>query len=349
MQKHASSRPPLERMMQIHAQLKKGRFPNCQKIARDLEVSAKTVQRDIDFMRYRLGLPIEYDPQHVGFYYSESVTGFPNIEVSEGEITALFVAQKALAQYKGTPFEGPLRTAFRKITDGLTDRVSFSWTELDSVISFRSAGASPADLELFEKVSKAVLRSVEINFKYRKLRGRDFELRMVQPYHLACLENQWYLFGHDLERGQLRTFALPRMRDIRLTSKRFHRPADFSISKILRGSFGAHSGKKKYHIKLQFDPFAARLVAERVWHESQRIHSKPDGSIILELDLAGLEEIERWILSWGSHVCVLAPVELIEIVCDAAMSIENLYSGAKEQRTFARPIRSKGGRSAPSS
>ena len=109
----------------------------------------------------------------------------------------------------------------------MTDRVSFSWSDLDNVISFRSAGASTADLELFEDVSKAVLRSVEISFNYRKLHGRDYELRLVQPYHLASIENQWYLFGHDLERGQLRTFALPRMRDVRLTSKRFHRPGRF--------------------------------------------------------------------------------------------------------------------------
>ena len=65
-------------------------------------------------MRDRLGLPIGYDAQKFGFYYTEAVTGFPSIEVSEGEITALFVAQKALAQYKGTPFERPLHSAFRK-------------------------------------------------------------------------------------------------------------------------------------------------------------------------------------------------------------------------------------------
>ena len=334
------SRPPLERMMQIHARLKDRQFPNCRRVAQQLEVSPKTIQRDIDFMRYRLGLPIEYDPLRFGFYYSEPVTSFPNIEVSEGEITALFVAQKALAQYKGTPFERPLRTAFRKITDGLTDRVSFSWSDLDSVISFRSAGTSPADLETFEAVSKAVLRSVEINFKYRKLHGRDFELRLLRPYHLACLENQWYLFGHDLERRQLRTFALPRMRDVRLTSTGFHRPPDFSIGKLLRGSFGAHSGKDKYHIKLQFDPFAARLVAERTWHESQRIHFKRDDSIVLELELTGLEEIERWILSWGGHVRVLAPLELIDLVRNAAASIEEVYRDRKIKRV-PRPVSSQ--------
>ena len=90
-------------------------------------------------MRYRLGLPIDYHPLHFGFYYTEAVTSFPNIEVSEGEITALFVAQKALAQYKGTPFERPLQSAFRKMTDGLKDRVSFSWNDLEDAISFRSA------------------------------------------------------------------------------------------------------------------------------------------------------------------------------------------------------------------
>src|SRR5437762_12358233 len=199
------SRTPLERMMRLHATLKARRFPNCQKIAAELEVSAKTIQRDIDFMRDRLGLPIDYHPQEFGFYYTEAVTGFPSIEVSEGEITALFVAQKALAQYKGTPFEKPLRSAFRKITDGLKDRVSFSWTDLEDVISFRSAGASPADLELFELVSKGVLRSVELEFEYRKLKSNAYEARRVRPYHLGCLEHQWYLFAEDLTRQQLRT------------------------------------------------------------------------------------------------------------------------------------------------
>ena len=100
------SRPPLARMMQLHAQLQARKFPNCRKLAHELEVSAKTIQRDIEFMRYQLGLPIEYDQLHFGFVYTEPVTSFPSIQVSEGEIVALFVAQKALQQYRGTPFRG---------------------------------------------------------------------------------------------------------------------------------------------------------------------------------------------------------------------------------------------------
>jgi predicted DNA-binding transcriptional regulator YafY len=321
------SRPPLERMMRLHAALKARRFPNCQKIGAELEVSPKTIQRDIDFMRYRLGLPIDYHPQEFGFYYTEPVTAFPNIEVSEGEIAALLVAQKALAQYEGTPFERPLQSAFRKLTDGLKDRVSFSWTDLEDAISFRSAGASVADIELFEIVSKGVLRCVELEFEYRKLSSHDYEPRRVRPYHLGCLEQQWYLFAEDLDRRQLRTFALPRMRRVRLTTKAFRRPVDFSIAQVLSGSFGVHSAGKKQRIRVQFDPFAARLVAERKWHESQRVREKTDGSIILELELGGLQEIERWILSWGKHARVLAPKELATRVRDEANAIVRMYEG----------------------
>ena len=106
------SRPPLERMMRMHERLKAGRYPNCRKLADELEVSSKTVQRDIDFMRYRLGLPIEYDQLHFGFYYTEPVASFPNVEISEGELVALYVGQKALAQYKGLRLRRHCRPRF---------------------------------------------------------------------------------------------------------------------------------------------------------------------------------------------------------------------------------------------
>src|SRR3954471_23446967 len=325
MRDNGFSRPPLERMMRIHSQLKAGDFPNCRKIADELEVSTKTIQRDIDFMRDRLGLPIEYDPLRVGFYYTEEVASFPSIEVSEGEVAALFVAQKALAQYKGTPFERPLRSAFRKIADSLKERVSFSWSDLEDAISFHSAGASVADLELFETVSRAVLRSVELELEYRKLNSKGYELRRVRPLHIASLENQWYVFAEDLDRKQLRPFPLPPMRPVRATSTRFRRPANFSIAKVLSGSFGVFEGGKKHRIRLRFDAFAARLVSERTWHESQRFLEAKDGSATLELELGSLEEIQRWVLSWGQHVRVVAPAELVRRVHEEAQAIAANY------------------------
>src|SRR5437764_8076649 len=253
------SRPPLERMMRMHQRLKAGRYPNCRKLADELEVSSKTVQRDIDFMRYRMGLPIEYDQLHFGFYYTEPVSSFPNVEISEGELVALYIGQKALAQYKGTSFEAPLSTAFRKITDGLRDTISVTWADLDSAISFRNTGRSTADVHLFEQLSHALFKQLEVRFEYKKPDAGRYEQRYVQPYHLGCVENLWYLFAFDLDRQQLRTFALPRIRNLRLSKTKFRRPADFSIGRFLGESFGVFSKptKTKHLIRVRFDAFAA--------------------------------------------------------------------------------------------
>jgi proteasome accessory factor B len=63
-------------------------------------------------------------------------------------------------------------------------------------------------------------------------------------------------------------------------------------------------------VRIRFDPWAARLVSERLWHESQELRPLKGGGIELRLELAGLHEVERWILSWGEHAKVLAPKSL---------------------------------------
>ena len=321
------SRPPLERMMRMHERLKAGRYPNCRKLADELEVSSKTVQRDIDFMRYRLGLPIEYDQLHFGFYYTEPVSHFPNIEISEGELVALYVGQKALAQYKGTSFEAPLSTAFRKIADGLRDTISVTWSDLDSTISFRSTGRTVADVQLFEELSHAVFKQLEVRFGYKKPGAARYEERYVQPYHLGCVENLWYLFAFDMDRRELRTFALPRIRNVRASKTRFRRPADFSISRFLDQSFGvfAKPTKTRHTVRILFDRFSAARVEERQWHPSQKIKQLREGGIELSLTLGNLEDIERWILSWGNHARVLAPPELKQRIAQTVSELADAY------------------------
>ena len=312
--------------MRLHQKLIAGGFPNCSKLARELEVSTKTIQRDIEFMRDRLGLPIQYDQAHFGFVYTEPVTNFPSIKVSEGEVVALLVAQKALEQYRGTSFEKPLRSAFSKITEGLKNDIAFSWGDVDSAISFRGIGVTIADLELFDTVSRTVLGSRELAFEYKKLGSTRHEERRVQPYHLGCIENQWYLFAFDLIRKQLRTFALPRMRKARDTHARFKRPADFSIAKHLGDSFGVFTGNAKHRVRIRFDAFAARLIHERTWHASQKIKPLGNGEVELTMTLGGLEEIERWVLSWGTHARVIEPAALVRRIRDIVKQLGRHYS-----------------------
>ena len=223
-----------------------------------LEVSARTVQRDIDFMRDQLGLPIEYEPTDHVFRYTREVVQFPTMKISEGELVALSVARQALTQYRGTPFEKPLRDAFEKLTSGLRDQIQFAWgSNLSESISFRAVGQGVGDLSIFEIVSEAVLRREELEFAYRKLASDREEERCVQPLHLACVDNQWYLFGFDLNRsGSVRTFSLARMSHLHNTGRAFVRPKHFSLDEHLADSFGVFSSPEPVGVRLRFDAFA---------------------------------------------------------------------------------------------
>ena len=319
------SRPPLARMMRLHEALKAGTWPNCRKLARALEVADKTIQRDLEFMRDQLGLPIAYDPSRHGYFYTEEVAGFPSVQVTEGEMVALFVAQKTLTQYRGTPFERPLAEAFRKLTEGLRERISFDTANWEAFYSFRSAGVPLSDLEQFEVLGRALRDSLRVRFRYRKLRSPAQEERTVEPWHLACVDQQWYLFGRDLARDSVRTFALTRMTGAEVTGERFQRPRDFSPAALLEGSFGVFSGGRVRRIRIRFDCFAAQLVRERQWHPSQKIREEAGGGLVLELRLGSLPEIHRWVLGWGEHARVLEPAELRDLVRASLVRALEIY------------------------
>ena len=319
------SRTPLGRMMRIHQKLIEGTFPNCSTLARKIEVSTKTIQRDIDYMRYQLELPIDYDKQRHGYCYTEPVTHFPTIPATEGEVLALFVAQKSLEQYRGTPFEAQLAQAFNKLAQVMESEISVSLQELSQALSFHHTGVAVTDIQVFEKVTRALKEQRELEFSYRKLGSERSELRTVQPYHLASIDGQWYLFANDLARDDMRTFVLGRIRSTPIIRRKFKENKEFSLRERLMGSFGVYSGEGDYRVQLEFDAFAAQLVRERTWHPSQEIIEKPGGYLELILSLDSLEEIERWILGWGSHARVIAPPDLKRRVRAAVKDMQDSY------------------------
>src|SRR5881394_1287963 len=144
------SRPPLERMLRIHQAIAAGQYPNASSLATEIEVVTKTIHRDIEFMRDRLGLPVEYDSRRYGYHYTQEVSSFPTVQISEGELFAMLVAEKALQQYRGTSFERPLMSAFSKLAAGLPDSVSIHLSDWEQTVSFRTSAQPVVNLENFE-------------------------------------------------------------------------------------------------------------------------------------------------------------------------------------------------------
>lgn len=321
------SRPPLERMLKIHQALQAGRAASLPRLAEELEVSSKTVQRDVEFMRERLRLPVEFSRTHGGYRYTEPVAGFPSVHVTEGEVVALLVAQRALEQYRGTPFEETLRAAFAKLTNAMQDETVFT---PGPGVSFRPLGVSTHDLGIFELLHTAVRQHQEVRFTYRKIKSAAAEVRRVRPHHLACVQGRWYMVAWDALRDAMRTFALTRISGPRLLARRFERVQGFDIERYFGNSFGVFAGEGAIEVRIRFDAAAARLVAERTWHPTQELSALPEGEAELSLRLNDLREVASWVLSWGEHAWVVSPPELVASVRD---------SHAAAARRYTRPAR----------
>ena len=314
-------RPPLERMLRIHQALQAGEFPNAVSLAWELEVSGKSIHRDLEFMRDRLELPLEYDSRKFGFYYTQEVSSFPTLHITEGELFALLVAEKALQQYRGTNFEKPLLSAFNKMAASLPDTISLNLSDWEQTISFHTSAEPVLNLEIFDTLAKATTRHQQVRLIYRKPGRQETEPRVVDPYHLANINGEWFLFAHDHLRQDLRTFVPSRIQAVQLTGKTFARPEKFSLDQVLRDSFGVHSGQGTCPVVIRFKPLVADYIREKKWHPSQQLKELPDGGVELRLQLSSLGEVQRWILGWAGQAVVLEPPELVASIQTAAQNL----------------------------
>lgn len=334
----AFSRPPWERMMRFHNLIKAKSYPNCNKVAKEFEVSWRTIMRDVDFMKCRLKLPLEFDAQQNGYFYTKPVDQFPQLPFTESEVFAMLVAHKAIAQYRGTPFEHPLALAFRRLTGQLDSSTKYSLGNLDEALSFRPFAPEDTDLESFEILTRALKEHRVLKFQYRNLGAEKAQSRLVHPYHLACVDNHWYLFAFDVKRDAMRTFALPRLKSPEITAESFTIPKKFNLGEYLKGSLAVFKGTDDYEVVVDFDSWAADLIRGRKWHVSQEITELPRRQLRLRLRLNSIEEAERWVLSWGTHATVVRPQALANRLRETSKVLQFRYqSQAGSLRCDDRP------------
>ena len=308
-------------MLRIHQAIQSGKFLNAEILADQLEVSGKSIHRDLDFMRDRMDLPIEFDRSRRGYYYTSEVGTFPTLQITEGELFALIVAERALQQYRGTSFEKPLVSAIKKMEQSLPDTISVSLSEMEQAISFRTRAEPILNLETFDKLANATAARQQLELTYRKPGQQQSEQRVVDPYHLANINGEWFLFAYDHLRKDIRTFVPARIKAIRETGKLFSRSPKFSLEKRLRDSFGVQSGGGQFDVVIRFNERVADYIREKKWHDSQRLRELKDGGVELRMKLSSLAEVQRWVLSWGGDAVVVGPRELSEAVKQAARRI----------------------------
>jgi proteasome accessory factor B len=231
------------------------------------------------------------------------------------------VAEKALQQYRGTTFERPLLSALKKMAAALPDTISLNLAEWEQTISFRTSAEPILNLENFDTLAKATAQRRQLELTYRKPGRRETELRVVDPYHLANINGEWFLFAWCHLRRDIRTFVPARIQAVRTTGKTFVRPQKFSLQKRLRDSFGVESGQGRFDVVIRFNEMVGDYIREKKWHDSQELRETADGGVELRMRLSSLAEVERWILSWAGNARVIRPAELAKSVKEAARKI----------------------------
>ena len=109
-------RAALGRILTIHERLGSGRQASATTLAAELEVSRRTVKRDIEFMRDTLGAPIIWEPSPATYFYEKPCDILPLLRLTADEALALALAGQTFAAWRGSPRSrerGPIEAGFR--------------------------------------------------------------------------------------------------------------------------------------------------------------------------------------------------------------------------------------------
>ena len=307
------------RLIELNELIRAGKQPvNCLTFAEKWGVSQKTVQRDIDFLRDQMKAPIEYNRDKKSYYFTEDTWSMPALLMSEGEILSVLLASKVLEQYHGTPVADNLRHIFDKLADMLPDKVRIPPENLFARFSFRAPPARPITQEIWATVIRGLCEQKTLRLRYRTFETAKTDAgkeSQVNAFHIANLQGEWYLFGVHAGHTDVRQFSIARIEQATLTADSFQVPADFDPEKLLADTFARFSGSNEVHdVRLLFAKDLTAWVEEREWHPKQTLRRRRNGEIELSFPAKGLFEVQRWVLSWGHGVQVLAPKELREMV-----------------------------------
>ena len=192
-------------------------------LAARLEVSIRTLRRDIDRLR-ELGYPVLANRGVAGGYQLEAGATLPPLLLDDEEAVGLAVALQTAAQESVAGIAESSLRALAKLTQVLPPRLRRrvdalrTATEVPAWRSSEVAGLS--DPESLVRIALACRDSERLTFGYRSATDATTE-REVEPHRLVSLGRRWYLVAYDLDRHDWRSFRMDRIDDPKCTGQHF--------------------------------------------------------------------------------------------------------------------------------
>lgn len=304
------------RFLRLLSLLQTHRYWSGDELAQRLEVSLRTVRRDIDRLR-DLGYPVQADRGVGGGYQLASGAALPPLVLDDEEAVALVAAlQSAVHSGSSVLAEAALR-AMGKVVPVLPARLrqraqalTASTVPLDS----QSPAPDPVDPAVLVAFAQACRDHERIAFDYRDAKGAPSS-RRVEPVQLVNVGNRYYLVAFDLDRDDWRSFRVdraqnPSPRALRFTPKQV--PGGDAAGFVRAGLRGSgHPGvSARIHASVEkLEPLIGR------WFEIQQIDA--DSCLV---------RTENMDLRWASFGLALSEARISDVQPKELRDLLNSWS-----------------------
>jgi len=306
------------RTLRLLSLLQTRRYWPGEELARQLQVSPRTLRRDVDRLR-ELGYPIQARRGVAGGYQLAAGTALPPLVVDDEEAVALALGLQAAAQGAVEGIAESSVRALAKVVQVMPARLRRRVQALGAMTvpaSWEAVGGAASqtvDPEVLTTLALACRDAERVRFSYTAADGQQTG-RHVEPHRLVQLGRRWYLAGYDLDRDGWRSYRLDRLAGPRGTGARF-RPRELpaaDAAAFVRA--GIQSTRAGYDIEVIVEA-PAEVVRERIgrWASVSeisatrcRVRMTADA---LEWPILGLGMV-------GADFQVVAPPELIDWVRD---------------------------------
>lgn len=299
-------------------------------------VSTRTIRRDLEALSI-VGFPV----------FDEIVDGHKRWKIhhqpfaalmEQGftlqEVCAIYFSRSLLETLAGGPFHADLETAFAKIERALTPPVRAFLNRVPSLVAAKPVPApgrtSKSREQMMAKLMDAVLFRRKAAITYSSFSSRRVKKYVIHPYRVVYGVGALYLSAYVEQYGQVRTFAVTRIREVSLREEHFTRDESLG-SDPFPNSLGVHEGPA-VHVEIEFTAGVAPYIRERKWHRSQQLTEHDDGRVTLVLEVCDDWTLRSWILGFGPRARVLAPAALAERIHD---DLEAALSRYADQMTSA--------------
>ena len=207
------------RLLELLALLQARRGWPGPELARRLEVTERTVRRDVGRLR-RLGYPVESLSGPAGGYRLAAGAAMPPLLLDEEEAVAIAVGLRTAARAAVTGIEETSLRALVKLEQVLPGHLRRRVSALGAALTLPQDAGPTVDPQHLALLATARRDGERVRFGYRRRDGATGR-RDVEPHALVALGRRWYLVGWDVTRGDWRTFRIDRIASPSLAGHRF--------------------------------------------------------------------------------------------------------------------------------